>query len=367
MSIMICECARSNVSPPTTLRIQALHLPALLLLVLMPLLLPPPTSVLPVAAASAASAGTNIDELMDKVEKVDYDQAWFDLQGSDCAVTVCGVCMATTREWPRIEAGRPVITNDDAALVTAPRVDKLPTGQEQQQWRRVRVLTNAEHVIERPSEAELSLGPPNTSAAGSGPAPPSALHHQWIPCASFMFYRPCANLILWGHNAGFRAPDLTLMHLPFQVQGGQEQEVEVGQSDRALQRFAARPKFAVYSSSRCIPHRENFFDRLSAAAAMAATKGKWEAEEKKPADVDAGAGSAGGDKAHSTAPRLLVEAVGSCLGHHAREESGFNVNYEVRSSFCKHTIALLKRLVFPYLPSCLALLLASRVLTAAGI
>ena len=82
-----------------------------------------------------------------------------------------------------------------------------------------------------------------------------------------MFYRPCANLILWGYNATFEARQLLTMHEPF---GPQRNAADAAASAAALSAFQRR-KFAVYSSSRCIPHRDVFYDELKDAATRAAT------------------------------------------------------------------------------------------------
>lgn len=102
-----------------------------------------------------------------------------------------------------------------------------------------------------------------------------------------MFYQPCASLILWGYNATLEARQLLTMHKPFELQRNAQDAAASAATLAAYQ----RRKFAVYSSSRCIPHRDLFYDELKEAAARAA------------------AGAGGGE--------FEVEAIGSCHGRQA--------------------------------------------------
>ena len=251
---------------------------------------------------------------------VDWDHAWFDMHDQDCAVVLCGACVATVAEWPSVQ--------------------ERDHQQPQQRYRTLATVPNAEHFVHHPNANEVSFGPPTENSNeplhlrhmwipgefGSGPwslsrlrgvkhlrsaklhtthhlpshgwpLPPIPIRSRIKPAASFMFYQPCAHLILWGYNATLEARQLLTMHEPFEPQRNAQ---DAAASAAALAAYQRR-KFAVYSSSRCIPHRDLFYDELKDAAERAA----------------AGAGTASSAGGGGGGGEFEVEAIGSCHGRHA--------------------------------------------------
>ena len=224
-------------------------------------------------------------EVASSIAPVHYDSAWFDMEGKQCAATVCGVCMATTDEWPAVQA-------EGEASGGGPR------------QREVKLVSNAEHSIHRPAADEVSMGPPQAVAREA-----AQRHHLWVPCASFMFYPPCSRLMLWGYNATLRPEELRTMHLPFRAPPPPTFPTAPTAVSDALRRFAAREKFAVYTSSRCLPHRDAFFDALAEAA------------EKRG---------------------LVAEAIGTCSGQRVQPQSATTTTKR-RTAGLDHTFDDLKR------------------------